>query len=107
MSEAVSLKELLKKAKSAIGIHRQVLRWKETFRKGAMGDHDAYNQARDERSDMDNPRWIKLSDVEAFVAVLRNLRNDFPVPKEGELSVAFVLRILGWKDCLDEKLGES
>jgi len=62
---------LLEKAKSSIGIYRQVLRWQETFRKGALGDHKAYNQARDGRSEIEEPNWVKLDDVKKIVEAQR------------------------------------
>lgn len=50
------------KAKTPMEIEEMVKEHMETFRRGAMGNHAAYNKARDTRRLIEEDKWIRLKD---------------------------------------------
>ena len=57
------MSDLEKKAKTPLEIEKMVKEHIAIFRRGAMGDQDAYNEARDTRYLIEEDKWVRLEDA--------------------------------------------
>jgi len=79
--------EIKKHAKSSREIERVIVQWRETFRKGAMGNQEAYAEARDTREELERSQWVRVEDALAvyrlhckkLAELLKNRPKPMPV----------------------------
>jgi len=60
------------KAKTIVELCREYGKWKQTFARGARGDHKAYDEARDTRRLFEEELWIRLKDVQKEIRKLKD-----------------------------------
>jgi len=72
------LEAINQKALSANEIVLMADDWRRLFKKGAMGNKEAYNKARDTRAEIEEPRWIHVSVLEAWQKQLEDFFENRP-----------------------------